>query len=427
MRIGVILTTDDLLEIQRVLDGHHFPKLAIRNLSEIIAKVFDIHRIVVFKKDVEPCTQGGTIDFFDEWCASGVPSRYDGTNVPRRLNIANIFKDYMSIVAEKEVYVLDRDSKSIKEQSVREFYRNTDIKSLMVIPIYSRNDLWGTIALHDVTRERSFAAEGLVKSAKVLSFYLSEFIKNIMYQDTLELVKGNDHAQKMFSLGKLASSIAHEINSPVFIIGGFANKLESLIDSGQVTNTELKSYTSMIQSNCVKISNIVEGLRLMSRSADREDLEVVDLNILIRRVLDISGESLQFSGINVSLDLCEEEALIECKPGELVQVFSNLINNSKDSLESLELNTKFISINTEVEKKHCLITFSDSGPIPSMDILESMMEPFFSTKMASAGTGLGLSISKEIVNRYNGSINIDKECEHVKFDLIFPIIEVDED
>ena len=165
----------------------------------------------------------------------------------------------------------------------------------------------------------------------------------------------------------------------------------------------------------------------MSRSADREDLEVVDLNILIRRVLDISGESLQFSGINVSLDLCEEEALIECKPGELVQVFSNLINNSKDSLESLELNTKFISINTEVEKKHCLITFSDSGPIPSMDILESMMEPFFSTKMASAGTGLGLSISKEIVNRYNGSINIDKECEHVKFDLIFPIIEVDED
>ena len=400
-----------------------YPRSVFNHISPILAKIFDIQRIVIFKKNVNSSVLDGSLEFFEEWCDTDIPSRYDNHQELKTLNLQDIYKDFEQTLARRKLFIIDKKNKVMRSDGVKQFYHESDIKSFMVIPIFSNDDFWGTVALHDIKKERDFEESGLSLSATMIGYHLSSYIQNFEMKQVLSKVKENDHAQKMFSLGKLASSIAHEINNPIFIIGGFASRLENLVQDNKLKLDDVKMCSMQIQQNCQKVTNIIEGLRLMSRRADREELEVIDVNIIVKRLLDISKEGLQFEGIKLETDFFADELLVECKPGELSQVVSNLINNASDSLCDLDLEEKVISVKTYSHNNKSIIEFLDNGPRPNDEVLDSMMEPFFSTKSSSKGTGLGLSICKEIIDRYDGNIFIDRNVQNVKFVIELPLVE----
>ena len=238
----------------------------------------------------------------------------------------------------------------------------------------------------------------------------------------------DDHSVRMTALGKMAAGIAHEINNPIFIIGGFSTRIEQLLNEGEILekSDETRVCLDMIEKNCKKVTNIVEGLRLMSRNSEKDEFEVFDLNEIIKRTIDISKDRFQMDSVDIQSSLSSSELLVECKPGQLSQVLTNLLNNSYDSLTSQRLKG-WVKIETVVDGSNAILSITDAGQKLSDEIVDNIMEPFFTTKDPGKGTGLGLSICKEILKRFNGDISVDQNCPNVKFDIRLPLISFDDE
>jgi signal transduction histidine kinase len=417
------------LEVQDVLRKYKNIRVAMEFATPHIADFVGAHRIITSKKEVDEKTQKIYAGLFHEWYADGAGSRYMGTDVPRRLYIDDIYKIYASTIAVKKPMVLHASEFSlIQDETLKNFYIESGIKSILSIGIYVNNELWGTMTIHDVNEERDFKTDGTIDRLQMvtneLGFYLSTLDHNVVESHK----RVDDHSVRMTALGKMAAGIAHEINNPIFIIGGFATRIEQLVDEKEILDKvdESKICLDMIQKNCKKVTNIVEGLRLMSRNSEKDEFEVFDLNEVIKRTLDISKDNFQMNSIDLVSELSDEEFLVECKPGQLSQVVTNLLNNSYDSLTSQGLKG-WVKVETKSADGHVILSITDAGARLSDEVVKNIMEPFFTTKDPGKGTGLGLSICKEILKRFNGEISVDQNCPNVKFDIRLPLISFEDD
>ncbi|MFB2923682.1 hybrid sensor histidine kinase/response regulator [Aerosakkonema funiforme] len=243
-------------------------------------------------------------------------------------------------------------------------------------------------------------------------------------------------SEKIASLGQLVAGIAHEVNNPVnFIVGNLGHidrYFEDLIDLlnlyqkylpeppteviDKIEQIELKELLSdlpkVLNSMHIGASRILDlssSLRNFSR-LDDAGKKVVNIHEGIESTLLILGHRLKarpdFPGIKVIKEY-GEFPLVECYPGQLNQVFMNLIANAIDALEdkirSQNIDDKYanyqpmIQIKTEVIKLQVLIHIIDNGPGISEEFQQQVFAPFFTTKPPGKGTGLGLSISQKIV------------------------------
>ncbi|MEH2137276.1 PAS domain-containing sensor histidine kinase [Nostoc sp.] len=270
--------------------------------------------------------------------------------------------------------------------------------------------------------------------------------------------------QKMANLGQLVADMANEINNPVSFIYGnlhpasqYAEDLIRIIelyqhyyptptpvialhlqrlDLGFVKTDFLKLLWSMrAGSECVK--EIVFALRNFSTS-DEGQMKKVDLHEGLDSVLRILQHRLKEKPDRARIEVIKdfgELPLIECYPGDLNQVFMNILTNAIDALEErMKYDYSFtpkIFIHTEIlkshlslvnshelwvndkhkEKKHRVIIYiSDNGKGILPQIQRQIFEPFFTTKPVGKGKGLGLSISREIiVERHQGKLKCNSQ------------------
>ena len=220
------------------------------------------------------------------------------------------------------------------------------------------------------------------------------------------------HADRMASLGEMASGIAHEINQPLNTISlVMDNVLFEVTKDENVKIEYLKKKSNKIFENITRIRNIIDHVKAFSRSHDNYLLTAFDINSSIHNAVMMISEQFKHLGISLDLQLEENTPLIIGNSIKFEQVILNLLSNAKDAL--LEKKSKqskfydlFVGIKSYHENENLIFEISDNGPGISEEDIEHIMLPFYTTKDTGKGTGLGLSISYQIINEMNGTIEI---------------------
>ena len=125
---------------------------------------------------------------------------------------------------------------------------------------------------------------------------------------------------------------------------------------------------------------------------------------MIERALSLMQEQLRLRAIDVDLDLCPGELVVQGNPIQLEQVFINLLTNARDALDEVPEEQKRIRIVSSLERDRIRIVFEDTGPGIPDDVAKRVFDPCFTTKEVGTGTGLGLSITYSIVKEHGGEI-----------------------
>jgi signal transduction histidine kinase len=169
-----------------------------------------------------------------------------------------------------------------------------------------------------------------------------------------------------------------------------------------------------IKESTQRVSNLVAAVRSYSQ-LDRASVQRTDVTEGLQSTLTVLAHKL--SGITVAREL-DEIPQIEAIPGELNQVWTNLIDNAIDAMDG----SGTLRVSTSATDREVVVEIADSGPGVPDDVLPHLFEPFFTTKDVGHGTGLGLDISRRIiVDRHAGDISVTRVGDETVFRVRLPL------
>jgi signal transduction histidine kinase len=268
------------------------------------------------------------------------------------------------------------------------------------------------------------------------------YMANETVREQLESLKATQgqlvHSEKMASIGQLAAGVAHEINNP---IGFVTSNLQTLTDYFGTYQSLLEDYGQLVEAYESGDTQQQQTLKKqIDETREQEDLDylIEDTNDLMKESLDglvrvreivqnlksfvhLDQDEVQQADINEGIEAtlkvvwnelkykCQVEKNlgklpeINCFAGELNQVFLNLLTNAAQAIEE----NGTITITSRATSDEILVSISDTGSGIPPENLEKLFEPFFTTKPVGQGTGLGLSVSYGIVEKHDGTIEVE--------------------
>ncbi|MCT7970748.1 GAF domain-containing sensor histidine kinase [Laspinema olomoucense] len=391
------------------------------------------------------------------------------------------------------------DVTKLTDSVMRQFFLKQDVSSILAVPIETRLGKMGFVACANSSKIRPWSDDEIelleavgnqlaiaidqaelyqqsLHSAEVAREKAEELEKTLveLQQTEAQLVQ----SEKMSGLGQLVAGIAHEINNPVnFIHGNLVHvnnytlelltvlnlyqkyypepvaELEAAIEEMDVEflMDDLPKLLSSMKLGTDRIRSIVQSLRLFSR-VDESDMKRANIRDGIESTLMILQHRLNAQPGRLPIQLIFEDGdlpLVECYPGQLNQVFMNLIANAIDALEeamasgngresqtlpTLRIRTErvdFPPVDSDEEplknsaSPRVRITIADNGIGMTESVRRRLFDPFFTTKAVGKGTGLGLSISYQIVvEKHRGTLEcISEPNQGAEFIIELPIFQ----
>ncbi|MBD1936254.1 ATP-binding sensor histidine kinase [Microcoleus sp. FACHB-68] len=342
-------------------------------------------------------------------------------------------------------------------------------QSVFCLPILNQNNLVGILYLENQLTRGVFTKERL-KVINLLASQVAISLENArLYQEAQQALQDLQQAQlqivqseKMSALGNLVAGVAHEINNPVGFIAGnldpaqdYIQDLFRLIDLYQKKlpnpDTELEDEIEAIDLEYLqedlpklidsmklgveRIRDISISLRTFSR-ADKDYKVPFNIHEGIDSTILILKHRLKANDDRPEIKVVKEYgnlSAVECFPGQLNQVFMNLLANAIDALEESNQGCSFkeiqaspncITIRTEMkDNEWVMINISDNGIGMTEEVMQRIFDHLFTTKAVGQGTGLGLAIARQIVvEKHGGRLEVQSKLgQGTEFSIFLPV------
>ena len=208
------------------------------------------------------------------------------------------------------------------------------------------------------------------------------------------------HSDKIASLGRMSAGVAHEINNPLAGILIYAELLRRDLAADAVHRENIE----VIINQTMRCQQIVHRLLDFSRQSLGEQ-KLFDANSILQRCVELISHQAFFHNITVIQQLDPFLPQIVGDPGQLQQVFTNLLLNAADAMNGQGQIT--VASRPTPQRDGIMLTFTDTGGGIDPEIRDKIFEPFFTTKPPGKGTGLGLSIVYGVIQRHGGTITAD--------------------
>lgn len=301
----------------------------------------------------------------------------------------------------------------------------------LLVPIWGENALLAVLVLGGRRSDRPFTDEDWVL-AQVAARHAGQAMQNAqLYDEVRRLLHEQEQTraqlikiEKLSALGRLAATMAHEINNPLQAVQNSLTLIEEEMDGSQ-RRDKVDRYLEVAGGEVERISAIVRRMRDYYRPT-HERLQPTDLLAVLDSVLDLSGRELQHCHVTVERLGCSDLPKVQANPDHLKQVFLNLVLNAVDSMPTggtLRVFTSQDQIQPEGAPRPqpaVRVEISDTGHGMPPETLARLFEPFFTTK--EQGAGLGLSISYSIIEAHNGQITVASEVgSGTTFCILLPV------
>lgn len=221
------------------------------------------------------------------------------------------------------------------------------------------------------------------------------------------------HMEKMASLGKLAATVAHELNNPLAGILTYAHLVERELGRGDLSaaeREELASYLNLVQKESARCGQIVKNLLLFARRSGAR-FAPHHLNEIADRSFMLVQHHIQMAGLKLEQTRLPGDDQVLCDGDQIQQALVALLVNAVEAMpEGGTLSVRLTpagGAGAADATAEVLIEISDTGTGIPADILPHIFEPFFTTKEGGNGLGLGLAVVYGIIQRHGGRIEVD--------------------
>jgi len=286
--------------------------------------------------------------------------------------------------------------------------------------------------LEESSKEKKIAYDELQKKFEALEELYHELSK----KENMLI-----HLEKLSSIGQFITELIHELRSPLTAISFHAQ-----LGRMKEVPEDIKESYRVIENHVDGMSHLLDRFRAMAYKG-KEDFQIFDLNRNVVKCLE-TIEIIKPKGMNIRLDLCDQQLMIKGDPYQINQIFLNLAKNAFDAMKDRgneftvkteKIASKSLRESEKIGGTHCqqdkewnkilnrtshfaVAHFIDRGKGMPQALMKKIFEPFFTTKGRGEGTGLGLSICSDIALRHGGDLAVQSdEGKGCTFQFLIPL------
>jgi len=217
--------------------------------------------------------------------------------------------------------------------------------------------------------------------------------------------------EKLSSLGRLSTSVAHEVKNPLSSIKAIVQVLKE--DSKNESKTQ-KSL-SIIVEEIDRLTKVVNQLLVFAKP-QTDSKSTVKISDVINKVLVVLRHEAKMNNVNIHLDVSNDLPVITVDEGSLNEVFFNIIHNAIQAMS--EGGKLTVSISYDQKDDYITVVFENTGPCISEEDMGKIFEPYYTTKQT--GTGLGLAIVKRKLDELKGMVQVKSGDSSTRFTVKIP-------
>jgi two-component system NtrC family sensor kinase len=216
------------------------------------------------------------------------------------------------------------------------------------------------------------------------------------------------HVERIASLGKLSSSVAHEINNPlsgILTYTKLVHKQLLKLDMKEPWKSSILKYLKVIEDETKRCGDIVKGLLDFSRK-DQHGFKAVHLHKILKDAHTLMEHQMKISNINFYIDFSATSDLVQCSENQIKQACIAILLNASEAVSE---NGDILMKTSNPDENNIKLEIKDNGVGITPEDMPHIFEPFFSAKQKASGIGLGLAIVHGIIQSHKGKVDVESE------------------